>query len=237
MLTQILDTYMAERQFADNDTRDNSKFRVSDAGKCRLMRYWKRQGKKSTVSWTPDTLRAMQLGINIHEFIQKIVTALPCGIKRAVCEQHLEDKHRIGHYDLFLELSEPIQNPDFEKDITTLLYDFKTKGSKSWHYWNKDGRQVDQTHECQIVTYWLMMPPDDHIDQCRIAYINRDTFEIDEWPVHHQCFVEMVEIDWSILTKAWEQQEEPAPSPANSWECKYCMYRNDCEHAKGYYLV
>ena len=26
-------------------SRDNSKFRVSDAGKCRLMRYWKRQGK------------------------------------------------------------------------------------------------------------------------------------------------------------------------------------------------
>lgn len=231
MLTQILDTYMAERQAHDNDTRDNSKFRVSDAGKCRLMRYWKRQGKQSAITWTPETLRAMQLGINIHEWIEKILSDLPGGVERAVSEHHFEDTHRIGHFDLYLELTAPLI--DDLDPYRRYLYDIKTKGGKQWYFFEKNGRENDRAHEYQLVSYWLMMSPDDFpVDQCRIAYISRDTLEIHENVVRYEFLADEVEDDWNLLISAWENQEEPAPNPEH-WECKYCMYRDDCEHAKG----
>jgi len=179
----------------------------------------------------------MQLGINIHEFVQKIVTDLPRGIKRAVCEQQLEDEHCIGHFDLYLELSDPIEMTDDGDVIETILYDIKTKSSKAWYYFQKNGYRSDRQHEMQVISYHRMMPPHlEDVNECVIAYINRDTFEIRENPVPFFVY-NAVKEDWEVLIDAWEKQEEPAPSPANSWECKYCMYRNDCEHAKGYYII
>ena len=233
MLTQIINEQIQQRQVLDTETRDNSKFRVSDAGKCRLMRYWKRQGKPGKQNWTPEILKAMQLGINIHEYIQQIVTNLPRGIRRAICEQTVEDGQRIGHFDLYLELSDPVTSPVSGDLVHTILYDLKSKGSKQWFYFDKDGRVNDRAHEYQLLTYWTMI--DEPVDECRIAYINRDTFEMCENVVDFGL-EEKVSEDWILLIQAWDKQEEPAPN-AEKWECKYCMYRDDCEHAKGYYIV
>lgn len=232
MLTQIINDHIQQRQISDSEARDNSKFRVSDAGKCRLMRYWKRQGKPGKQDWTPEVLKAMQLGINIHEYIQQIVIELPRGIARAICEQHLEDEHCIGHFDLYIELSEPIDITD-DGGINTILYDIKTKGSKQWFYFQKEGCRSDRPHELQVLSYQRMIHQE--VDLCRIAYINRDTFEIHENDVPFYLWEE-VKLDWDILIDAWEIQKEPAPN-AEKWECKYCMYRDTCEHAKGYYIV
>ena len=233
MLTQIINEHIQQRQITDTDARDNSKFRVSDAGKCRLMRYWKRQGKPGKQEWPLETLKAMQLGINVHEYIQRIVTGLPHGIARALCEQRLEDEHRIGHFDLYLELSEPFIS-DTGRLVQAILYDIKTKGSKQWFHFDKDDRKNDRAHEYQLLSYDLMSL-DLPVDECRIAYINRDTFEIWENIIHFGNY-SAVEDDWEILIQAWNKQEEPAPN-AEKWECKYCMYHDDCEHAKGYYIV
>ena len=233
MLTQIINEHIQQRQVLDTETRDNSKFRVSDAGKCRLMRYWKRQGKPGKQNWTPEILKAMQLGINIHEYIQQIVTNLPRGIRRAICEQTVEDGQRIGHFDLYLELSDPIEITDDGGVIKNLLYDIKTKGSKQWFYFEKNGYKSDRQHEYQVISYAQMMLQE--VDDYVIAYVNRDTLEIRENSVP-VCLWEEVKADWDILINAWEKQEEPAPN-AEKWECKYCMYRDVCEHAKGYYIV
>lgn len=233
MLTQIINDHIQQRQLKDTDTRDNSKFRVSDAGKCRLMRYWKRQGKPGKQDWPLETLKAMQLGINIHEYIQKIVTDLPRGITRAICEQEVADEHRIGHYDIYLELSEPVESGG--ELIYTFLYDVKTQSGKQWFYFDKDGRKSDPAHEYQLISYWWMLPPEMIVDECRIAYVNRDTFEVCE-NIVSKTLISQVCDDWVVLIHAWEAQEEPAPNP-EKWECKYCMFREDCEHAKGYYIV
>ena len=233
MLTQIINDHIQQRQISDTKSRDNSKFRVSDAGKCRLMRYWKRQGKPGKQDWTPEVLKAMQLGINIHEYIQQIMTDLPRGIQRAVCEQTVEDGQRIGHFDLYLELSDPVTSPVSGDLVHTILYDLKSKGSKQWFYFDKDGRGNDRAHEYQLLTYWTMI--DEPVDECRIAYINRDTFEMCENVVDFGL-EEKVSEDWILLTQAWDKQEEPAPN-AEKWECKYCMYSAECPHSKGYYIV
>ena len=236
MLRQIINDHIQQRQMNDTETRDNSKFRVSDAGKCRLMRYWKRQGKPGKQEWPLETLKAMQLGINIHEYIQKIVTDLPCGITRAICEQTVEDGQRIGHFDLYVELSDPVTSPVSGDLVHTILYDIKTKGSKQWFYFEKDGRKSDHAHEYQVLTYCSMIDnPDMPVDECRIAYVNRDTFEMRENIVDFGL-EEKVSEDWILLIQAWERQEEPAPN-AQKWECKYCMYCAECPHSKGYYIV
>lgn len=233
MLTQIINEHIQQRQITDTESRDNSKFRVSDAGKCRLMRYWKRQGKPGKQDWTPDVLKAMQLGVNIHEYIQQIVMELPRGVSRALREQRLEDEHRIGHFDLYLELSEPFTS-DTGHLVQTILYDIKTRGSKQWFYFEKEGRKSDPAHEYQLLSYDLMAV-DLPVDECRIAYVNRDTLEICENIISFGDYAG-VKDDWDLLISAWNKQEEPAPN-AQKWECKYCMYRDDCEHAKGYYIV
>lgn len=229
MLTQLIDQYIFDRQLHDTQERDNSKFRVSDAGKCRLMRYWKRQGKPANVAWGKETLRVMQLGINIHEWIEKIVSDLPGGVERVVSEHHLEDEHRIGHFDLYLELTSPLI--DDRDPLRYILYDIKTKGGKQWYYFERDGRKTDIIHAYQIVSYWLMANDEGFpIDSCRIAYINRDTLEMHENTVLHDMLCEEVETDWNLLIRAWEQQEEPEPSPATDWECRYCIYNKECPY-------
>lgn len=233
MLTQIINEHIQQRQMNDTETRDNSKFRVSDAGKCRLMRYWKRQGKPGKQDWTPEVLKAMQLGINMHEYIQQIITNLPRGIIRAICEQTVEDGQRIGHFDLYLELSDPVTSPVSGDLVQTILYDLKSKGSKQWFHFDKDGRRSNRAHEYQLLTYWTMI--EEPVDECRIAYINRDTFEMCENIVDFGLEEKMSE-DWILLIQAWDKQEEPAPN-AEKWECKYCMYRAECPHSKGYYIV
>lgn len=115
-ITTILDKFCAERQQHDTDARDNSKFHVSDAGKCRLMRYWKRQGKPTEPVYTPEGLRILHVGILLHNWIQDVIKN--AGIALAI-EQEVEDEHRIGHLDALVQL-----------DGKRVLYDFKTVNGK-----------------------------------------------------------------------------------------------------------
>ena len=76
-LASIIDDYLSSIRPKENlipmtihfdEKTDAPKFRVSDAGRCRLYRYWKRQGKERL---QPDAkgLRIMEAGNLYHAFL------------------------------------------------------------------------------------------------------------------------------------------------------------------------
>lgn len=193
--------------------RDNSKFRLSDAGKCRLMRYYKRQGKKAE-SLAPDILLQMQAGNLIHAWIETAAYQIGCLIS---AEEQLEDDHRIGHFDLIIQRT--AQSP-------RILYDVKTITSKKTYLMEKKGKKAEEQNIAQIVSYWSMLPYRS-IDELRLAYVTRDTMAIREVRIYPEDHVQAVTEDWEILIDAWNAHREPKAN-AESWECRYCAYRSGC---------
>jgi CRISPR/Cas system-associated exonuclease Cas4 (RecB family) len=191
---------------------------MSDAGKCHLMRYWKRQEKPAELPIQPDVLRAMQVGIILHNWIQMVMQSsqdlLVLGI-----EQELEDEHRLGHYDALLNI-----------DGKLTLYDFKTINGKKAYYLENHGRNADLPHQYQLVSYASLLDP--RPDELRIAYIERESLRVaKECPVTYEYVISSVQKDWNTLIKAWEDQREPVANP-DSWECKYCQYCVHCGHKR-----
>jgi CRISPR/Cas system-associated exonuclease Cas4 (RecB family) len=196
--------------------RDTSKFRVSDAGKCRLMRYWKRQGKPASNAMPFEWRVQAEAGNMLHAWIQYIVKQSGNCID---AEAELVDEHRIGHFDLMLK---------HPYGTETYLYDIKTISNKKAYYMAKYGNGVDEHHQFQLITYFLMLPPG--IDKLRIAYVTRDTLDITEFPVLVDEMKDRVEEDWDILITAWENQEPPRAN-AQKWECTGCQFHDVCDMA------
>jgi CRISPR/Cas system-associated exonuclease Cas4 (RecB family) len=194
--------------------RDNSKFRLSDAGKCRLMRYFKRQGQPVTNTLTPDVLLQMQAGNILHAYIERAAHEMGYLV---ASEEKLEDEHRIGHFDMIIKAP--------TDDAGLVLYDIKTITSKKAYYMAKDGKHADPQHVAQVVSYAQMYP--EKLDRLRIAYVIRDTLDIQEAPISLSEHEDDVNADWAILISAWTTQTPPAANP-QSWECGYCPYKQDC---------
>lgn len=193
--------------------RDNSKFRVSDAGKCRLMRYWKRQGIPPSNTPSLDIRLVMESGNLLHAWFEYVFGKM--GVVETV-EQEVQDIHKLGHLDCILTYNN-----------IRILYDLKTISGKKMYYLNKNGNKPDKQHIYQVLTYYSLLRP--FPDEVRIAYINRDNLEICE------CIVDLEDLkniksvmgDWAALIAAWEMNMEPEPT-AEDWECNYCSYHDRC---------
>lgn len=229
MLHALLQEYFA-RSLPDNyvpvlhlevgthdPTRDTTRFRMSDAGKCRLMRYWKRQGKVGQpYQGNPFLLEAGNL---FHAYIQH---ALIDQGRMIACEERLEDDHRIGHFDMLVNAGQPMQ---------PTLYELKTVSEKQFYY-KKKNAAPDKPHIAQIVTYAdSYIRKVDKFPDLRIVYLNRDSLEFLEFTVEYYKQITAVTNDWETLIDAWNAQQEPTPN-AENWECKYCQYATVCQHAR-----
>lgn len=194
--------------------RDNTKFRLSDAGKCRLMRFFKRQGKPETRDLPPDVRLQMQVGNIIHAYIERAAHEMGCLV---AAEERLEDDHRIGHFDLIVECHGQ-----------SILYDVKSITNKKAYYMARNGGDADAQHIAQVISYVHLYAGPLH--EQRIAYVTRDTLEFREVPVDLARHEDDVLADWAMLISAWTRQEPPAANP-QSWECQYCAYGPDCPSA------
>lgn len=218
-LTSIINQYCEVRQREEGLERDNSKFRMSDAGKCRLMRYWKRQGKPyDPADMPPNVLRSLQVGILLHEWVESILhSGVGMNFISVQTEGTLEDEHRLGHYDVLITMT----------NVTQWLFDVKTINGKKAYYMREKGEGPSKQHIYQIVTYAERLDP--RPERLTLAYIDRDTLDIFEHPIDFDGFWPVVKSDWDTLIEAWNTQTEPAPNPEH-WECNYCMYKKDCPH-------
>lgn len=213
-LASVIDTYLGSIRPKENlipmtihfdEDTDTPKFRVSDAGRCRLYRFWKRQGKERT---QPDAkgLRLMEAGNMYHAWLSY---ALHESGVLVDSEIEVENEHSKGHADAIVLL-----------DDTYILYDFKTISSKQAGYMLSNGCKTKKEHSYQILSYYFMIDngaitiKDQRMtclmspQECRIAYITREEMEIiAELPVDPDLLPQ-VKKDWQILISAWEKQAE-----------------------------
>lgn len=217
MLQTLIDTQIKKRRDAETAERDNSKFRISDAGKCHLYRYWKRAGKPMTQKIEANGYRAMELGIQLHELIQEFLVAarMDGEITDIQFERVVEDEHRLGHFDALFSING-------EK----ILYDFKTISSKQAYFMQKNGDTEKRQHALQLMTYRNLLPY--AIKQARIAYINRENLDVvADIQVNPMRWISETLKDWDTIIGAWKRDREPAANPEH-WECKYCPYIQSC---------
>jgi CRISPR/Cas system-associated exonuclease Cas4 (RecB family) len=210
MLANLVDAYIAEKRA--ESIRSHDKFRVSDAGRCHLMRYWKRQGKPFTDEPDARTQRVFEVGHVFHVWLQDLLTEKKMLVGK---EFEVEDIHRVGHVDAIVMAQEGL-----------ILYDFKTVHSRKFHYMrNGDG---DRHYAIQAYTYATMLPFG--VVDIRVAYISKDDLCIEEISVNTDDISDYVMQDWQTLINAWNRNLEPEPNPM-SWECKYCSYKSSCQYA------
>ncbi len=143
-------------------------------------------GKAAELPIQPDVLRAMQVGIILHDWIQMVMQSsqdLLLGV-----EQELVDEHRIGHYDASLNI-----------DGKLTLYDFKTINRKKAYYLETYGREnfgrnADLPHQYQLVSYASLLDP--RPDDLRIVYIERESLRVvKECPVVYGHIIQNVQRD------------------------------------------
>lgn len=234
MLSKIIEDFLADPQRASmtlpmqiHTDEDPSvrKFRVSDSGRCRLYRYWKRQGKEQPPK-DMDLLKIMEVGNLIHAWLEYALNAAGVLYDSEVI---VEDKNCSGHIDAIVDRT---------------VYDFKTIGGRQAYYMLNNGAKAKKEHQYQVLTYLDMC--NDMISPCevvpesaRIAYILREECRgkhSDKLPPLTVVadlradldLLPAVRQDWQILIDAWEKQEEPRANPEH-WECKYCPYHEGCD--------
>lgn len=214
MLANLVDSYIAEKRA--EIIRPSNKFRVSDAGRCHLMRYWKRQGKPASDEPDARAMRVFEVGHVFHGWLQDLLQEK--GVLKAK-ELPVEDTHRIGHLDAIVMEEEWL-----------ILYDFKTVHSRKFHWKKKEGGNGDLHYAIQAFTYAVMLPFP--VADVRIAYISKDDLCIEEVSVLElfRDIGERTRQDWYTLIDAWNSQTEPTPNPM-AWECKYCIYKSSCQNA------
>lgn len=208
-IEEVINSYLIEKR--ESEKRDNTKFRISDAGRCRLMRYWKRQGRPFSDEHDARVLRIFEVSTMIHKWLQDILQAK--GILEAV-EFRVEDEHRLGHVDAIVRTESGL-----------ILYDFKTVNSRKFHYKKENGFD-DVHHAMQAVSYAMMLPF--QVSDVRIVYVSKDDLQIEEVSVlNFEGIFEKTKEDWEILIRAWIENSEPEPNPL-PWECQYCVYKSIC---------
>ena len=210
MLTEIIAEYITEKSNAE--VRDHSKFRVSDAGRCHLYRYWKRLGKPASDLPDDRAQRIFEVWNVFHVWLQDVLAESGLLFEK---ELRVEDTHRIGHIDAIVHT-----------DKGLVLYDFKTVHSRKFHWRRKEGNNGDMHYAMQAYTYATMLRTG--VVDVRIAYISKDDLCIEEVSVLQiDDIAEYVQQDWATLLAAWVRQEPPKPNPMD-WECRYCIYRTEC---------
>jgi len=179
MLAKMIDEYVQEK-LAQKE-RDNSKFRVSDAGRCRHMRYLKRLGVEFSDEYESRVLRVFEVGHVFHRWVQAVLEEK--GLLFAK-EYEVEDEHRLGHIDAIVKTEEGL-----------ILYDFKTVHSKKFNFLDRVG--VDEHYSMQAVSYYLLLPEEirKEIVDVRIAYISKDDLRIAEFSVLTPEVIEKTEED------------------------------------------
>jgi hypothetical protein len=225
MIEAIINKHLAEKQSVDRIS--SGKFHVSDAGRCHLMRYWKRENTLPKEEFESRVLRIFEVGHIFHKWIQDVLKEQ--GVLKA-CELRVEDENRAGMIDAIVE-----------SDGKLILYDFKTVHSRKF-MWIK--KEADLHYHYQAATYASMVNKpsacllfDDKgnsfdgfkIDETRICYVSKDDLLFKEVPV----FIQLDELanDWTPLIAAWDTKIPPIPAPM-VWECGYCSYSAHCEYGK-----
>lgn len=207
-IKEIIDNHLKNSIETKCSTAANyNKFRVSDSGKCKLYRFWKRKGLTYTNLPAPSNIRRTKLGTIIHEWLEKLFAEAGMLI---ASEQVVENEHIRGSFDMVLDLNGMIT-----------LVDIKTIWSiKKPEYLFKP------EYFLQAMTYKWLLPY--KVDAVKILYIDISDLEEILIPVPDEYEEKAIQ-DWNEMIKLWEQNKQPEPEVGKL--CQYCVYKDLCKQS------
>ncbi len=191
-----------------NQVRDNTKFHISDMGRCYRMRFLKRLGMVGE-PYNDRVLRVFAVGTILHEWLQEQAEQMGVLVGKEI---RVENANWIGHADAIIQT-----------DGYKVLYDFKTVNSRKFTYLARG--ESDEHYILQLLTYLVFLQGGEHKDlqDARLLYISKDDLRLHQ-PRYHLTDErkDAIMLDMATMEKHWEEQT--LPLRCEGWESKYCTY-------------
>ena len=243
-IQDIYDEYVKAQNEANRKDRYKGKeeyYHASGAGSCSRKLYFESVAiAKPTNSPKPDSLRKMRLGTIFHNEMEDCFTThgtgtgTGTGTNSTGTEVYQEKEILLGslrvrgYYDLVLKT----------EDNRVYLYDYKTMGSYPWKL--KFGRsewkpKPNLRYEYQLGTYGYAIQKEfGRLDGMFLVYYNKDTSVMKQIEVNLN-FIDRAYNFWANINS---EHKKGMPmllhgiSPAQSWECNYCQFKDLCSRTK-----
>lgn len=182
-------------------------FWISEAGRCRLMRYWKQI--KIPKSNPPGNLQAFFAKKKIENAYSNLIYN-SLGSKGILAEKgFLAESGDIIKGNVFCLLREG------QEDILCTARMVKN----SYLAAKPPGKQ----RHMEAISLMNITGK----QYAKILHIGMNDLSVAEYDVD-TSYKEETEQDWNILIESWKRAVEPAPNPED-WECGYCVYKTKCQ--------
>ena len=207
-LQSAIDKAISEEKHEEHKV---TSWRPSRIGACRTGMYLERLGVEPT-PFDARTLRIFQAGDIFEDWVadklQKGNTRIQRQIRLEWPEQDVT-----GYADALV--------------LDELVYEFKSRHSKSFWYMVNKGEGASLSHLMQL---WLALKILDK-PEGRLVYISKDDLSILEYPLFLETerVAEATMEELRILNKAWLEKKPPQPiKNVKDWRNRYCRWHKTC---------
>lgn len=206
-----------QRLKREENRKPQTTWHSSSLGSCLCGTYLARLGAKPDKEIDDRTLRVFKVGNIMEDFIIDTLKTLE--------DYEIETQNRFENtkFNLSGKFDLKIKNKQTGKE---LIYEIKSKHSRSFWYMNDKGQGAQLSHKMQLWTYLEA----NKIEEGRILYVSKDDLSLLEYPIFlNDVFLkELVEDQLEILNEAWLKQVAPKPAPQGTWMADYCNYHEQC---------
>lgn len=212
-IQQLINNKVNEKR----EKKEQKSWYISGLGSCMTGRYLQRLGKEPDVPFDDRTLRVFSCGNIFEEWIINLIKENNVGEIETQGGVGDDKLNVTGYWDLKVTI-----------DNKPILYEIKSKHSKSFWYMDKKGEGANLQHQMQLWTYlWLA-----EIEDGRILYISKDDLSILEYPIKRsdEKLKKLVFDELNLLNEAWKEQDPTILTllDAKAWQSKYCRFHNQC---------
>ena len=244
-IQKLYDSYVKHTNDSNYEERYKGKedyFHASGAGSCRRKLFFQSVAcVEPTNEIKADSYRKMRLGTVFHSEMEDCFRYYSTSTNNKTSTS--TNKNLSTNFKVYLEqeiLIEELKVRGFYDLVLVLdtgevyLYDFKTIGS--YPYKLKFGRYAKKPtnfrYEMQLGTYGYSVKEQfGRIDGMFLIYYNKDDSRMKEVSVD-LSYVSVAYSHWREVNDHLKQglpRFEKGVSPAEGWECNYCVYKDICD--------
>ena len=195
-----------------HEDKEVTSWRPSRIGACRTGLYLERLGVKPDTEFDARTLRVFETGKIFERWISDLL------------------KQEARTYQEQVRLEWPEQDVTGYADALVndmLVYEYKTKHSKSFWYMKDKGEGPSLHNQMQL---WLALKILDK-PEGRLCYISKDDLSILEYIVFlkNESLEKATMEELRVLNLAWKEKVAPRPiKDPKDWRNRYCRWHQGC---------
>lgn len=185
----------------------------SSLGRCYRLQYWNRKNEPETNPSDVASVKRMQLGTLVHDWIQS-------KYPKEEVEVEVKKNDVLGYADLV------------QGDTVT---DIKTTSPWAFKWFDKKDFDIAEEKFCnwlQVATYCTILGK----SKMRLFFVNiQDIHKTQEYTQNLVDWIEPLTNEFKQLRYFWDNEELPPAEPRayNGNDCKYCSWRDKCETMEG----